>query len=449
MFKKIGLALIACALVVAAFGQKQPNIIIILSDDAGYADFSFQSDRLIPTPHIDRIANEGAKFTNAYVSASVCSPSRAGLLTGINQPQFGHVSNYIKGVKYSIEQGQYGIPHNVKILPEYLKPLGYATAAFGKWHEGFATEFQPQNRGFDHFWGFLWGSNNYNPGTAKDVMENNQTVDPATIPYMTDAITNEALSFLSKNDKKPFFLYVAYNAVHSPMQAKPEHLKMFQDKFPDDKKRATLAAMTYSLDENVGKILSHLEKTKQLEHTIIFFLNDNGGSDHIAASNFPLRGFKGSLYEGGIRVPFAVRWPGQIKAQTVCNTTVSSLDILPSIMDAVGLQKHNVEGVSVLESVLHPQSYDSRTLRWKTGQRSGAIRTGNWKLIVNEDKEELYDLGADPSEKQNLLTSQPKVYKALKANYEQWFSSLPPAYFYPVSGSSAWKTAVSPNETRP
>ncbi|AWW31598.1 hypothetical protein DN752_16525 [Echinicola strongylocentroti] len=424
--------------ITGSIAQEKPNIIVIVSDDAGYADFSFQSDKLTATPNIDRIAHEGAKFTNAYVTASVCSPSRAGLLSGINQPEFGHIYNYIKGVTYSIDQDEYGLPHNVKMIGEYLQPLGYATAAFGKWHEGFAEEFQPQQKGFDHFWGFLWGSNHYHTGKAIDVIDNGRPVDAATIPYMTDAITDEALKFASKNSEKPFFLYMAYNAVHSPLEAKPEHVEMFKGTFPGDPKRDILAAMTYSLDENIGKVFDQLDTMGELENTIIFFINDNGGSKHISANNSPLKGYKGQLYEGGIRVPFAVRWPGKINRETVCHSITSSLDILPSILDAVGYSKRNLEGKSVLELINKPQEQDHRELYWHTSQYNGAVRSGQWKLIVNKGNHELYNLDQDLAEEDDLLESNPQQYQKMKEKYDQWLAQLPHPYFVPTSGKNAW-----------
>lgn len=424
------------ALVVA---QERPNIIVIVSDDAGYADFSFQSTKLTTTPNIDRIAQEGAKFTNAYVTASVCSPSRAGLLSGTNQPEFDHIYNYIKGVEYSIQQHEYGIPHNIKTIGEYLQPLGYATAAFGKWHEGFAEEFQPEQKGFDHFWGFLWGANHYHTGKAIDVIDDGKPVDPTTIPYMTDAITDEALSFASAHEEDPFFLYIAYNAVHSPLEAKPEHIALYEGKFPDDPKREILAAMTHSLDENVGKIFNRLEAMGELDNTIIFFINDNGGSKHISADNSPLKGYKGQLYEGGIRVPFAVRWPGKIKGKTVCHSITSSLDILPSILDAVGYTARNLEGQSVLELIHNPQNFEHRELFWHTSQYGGAIRAGQWKLIIDQNGHELYHLGNDIGESNNLKETQPAEYQKLKGKYEQWLAQLPHPYFVPITGKNAWK----------
>ncbi|WP_168196245.1 sulfatase-like hydrolase/transferase [Echinicola soli] len=423
-----------------SLAQEKPNIIVIVSDDAGYADFSFQSDKFISTSNIDRIANEGAKFTNAYVTASVCSPSRAGLLSGINQPEFGHIYNYIKGITYSIDQDEYGLPHNVKLVGEYLQPLGYSTAAFGKWHEGFAEEFQPQQKGFDHFWGFLWGSNHYHTGKAIDVIDDGKPVDPATIPYMTDAITDEALDFATNNRENPFFLYISYNAVHSPLEAKPEHVEMFKGKFPEDPKREILAAMAYSLDENVGKIFDQLQAMDELDNTIIFFINDNGGSKHISANNSPLKGYKGQLYEGGIRVPFAVRWPGKINSGTVCHSITSSLDILPSILDAVGYSKRNLEGKSVLELINKPQEHEHRELYWHTSQYKGAIRTGQWKLIVNKDSHELYNLDQDLAEENNLLKSNPGKHLEMNEKYNQWLAQLPHPYFVPTSGNNAWES---------
>lgn len=271
--------------------QKQankPNILLLLTDDAGYADFSFMTNRLVPTPNIDRIAKQGVKFTNAYVTGAVCSPSRAGLLTGINQAEFGHTFNYIQGVKYNIEQKDFGIALDKKLVGNYLKPLGYTSGIVGKWHEGFSEAYQPNQRGFDYFWGFLWGSSPYYTGKAKLVLEDGVHIEADSIPYMTDAIGNKAVDFINHHQSDPFFLYVSFNAPHTPMQAKPEYLEKTIDKFPV-KGRAINAAMTMSIDENVGKIIETLRRNGQLDNTLIVFANDNGGQIEASfADNYPL-----------------------------------------------------------------------------------------------------------------------------------------------------------------
>jgi arylsulfatase A-like enzyme len=419
-----------------AGAQNRPNIVLIISDDAGYADFGFQSNRFITTPHIDRIAAEGVKFTDAYVTAAVCAPSRAGLLTGINQPEFGNVGNFIKGVKYNIPKEDYGIPQQVKLIGDYLHPLGYKNGLIGKWHQGFSKPYHPNSRGFDYFWGFLWGSSNYFPGRAMEVEENGTPVSASSIPYMTDAIGDHALEFISKQQKNPFFLMVSFNAVHTPLQAKKEDIDQYRKQFPDSIKLKN-AAMTHSMDHNVGRIFEQLEKLKLLDNTVIMFINDNGGqTETIHADNFPLRGMKGDAYEGGIRVPMAVRWPKKIKAGTISNSIVSALDLLPTMLAASGqklsaypqLRGKNLADVAAQTS---SQKNSERTLYWLLGKGKGALRQGDWKMVFLPGKRpELFNLKSDVGETNNLYEVQAKMGKELLEKYEKWLAGLPPERYH-------------------
>lgn len=418
----------------------KPNIILILSDDAGYADFGFQSDRFIATPNIDRIAREGVKFTDAYVTAAVCAPSRAGLLTGIYQAEFGNVGNFVKGVKYTIPKEDYGIPQNIKLIGDYLHPLGYTNGLIGKWHEGFSKPYHPNSRGFDYFWGFLWGSSNYFPGTAVEVEENGKPVDAQSIPYMTDAIGDHAVEFIEKQQNQPFFLYVSFNAVHTPLQAKKEDIEPYQSKFSDPIKLKN-AAMTHSLDQNVGRIFAQLEKLDLLENTIIIFLNDNGGQKTtLHADNYPLRGMKSDPYEGGIRVPMAMRWPAKIKAGKVCESIVSSLDILPTLLaEAGGKTSSALKGKNLIEMARSKARVtDTRTLYWKLAEGRGAIRQGDWKLVFNPGKApELYNVKKDIGETSDLHNSELKKAESLSARYDDWLGTLPPERFKPIKTTEA------------
>ena len=442
-----GLAIISvCWLTLSLKAPRRPNVVLILSDDAGYADFGFQSNRFIATPNIDRIAREGVKFTDAYVTAAVCAPSRAGLLTGINQAEFGNVGNFIKGVKYTIPKEEYGIPKPIKLLGDYLHPLGYTTGLIGKWHEGFSKPYHPNTRGFDYFWGFLWGSSNYFPGTAVEVEENGQPVNASTIPYMTDAIGDHAIDFISRQQQDqasnhPFFLYVSFNAVHTPLQAKKEDLETYQPQFSDPIKLKN-AAMTHSLDENVGRIFAQLEKQSLLENTIIIFLNDNGGQKTtLHADNFPLRGMKSDPYEGGIRVPMAMRWPTKIKGGTSCPSIVSSLDILPTLLAEAGVKPSSrLRGTSLIETArtAPTQLKQDRTLYWKLGPGKGAIRRGDWKLVFNPGQPpELYNLQRDIRETTNLYKTESKISAALLATYTTWLTKLPPERYSPIQTKEA------------
>jgi arylsulfatase A-like enzyme len=418
-----------------AQGAAKPNIILILTDDAGYADFGFQSNRLIPTPHIDRIAREGVAFSNAYMTGAVCSPSRAGLLTGVNQAEFGHVYNFIKGVEYTIPVDSFGLPVSQRLVGQYLQPLGYTTGIVGKWHEGFAKRFYPNQRGFDYFWGFLWGSNGYFTGSAKQVEENTHPVAADSIPYMTDAIGNASLAFIRKHAREPFFLYVSFNAPHTPMQAKPEVLEKFRGRFASEG-RSINAAMTYSIDENVGKILDQLDSLHLLDNTLILFTNDNGGQvTHSFADNYPLRGMKGDVYEGGIRVPMALMWLRAVKAGSVCATPVSSLDFLPTFLTAAGEDPHRyprLEGMDLI-SLVRKRVDSPRPFYWYVGLDRGAMRLGDYKLICNPGtRPELYNLKTDIGETVDLYGREPGTEARLEALYRQWKSNLPAPGWIPV-----------------
>jgi len=442
MYKLKNIAVILLAMfsiTSAANGQgkaKKPNIVFILADDAGYADFSFQSNRLIPTPNIDKIAAGGVKFSNAYVTGAVCGPSRAGILTGLNQATFGQVYNFIQKSEYSLPLDSLGLPVSQKLIGDYLKPLGYSTGIIGKWHEGFAQRFHPNSRGFDHFWGFLWGSSPYNPGQATLVQENNKPVPAASIPYMTDAIGNESISFIERQAHQPFFLYVSFNAPHTPMQAKQELLKKYEGKFTP-KGRALNAAMTESLDENVGRILQKLEDLKLLDNTIVVFTNDNGGQTvNSFADNFPLRGRKGEVYEGGIRVPMAIMWKGKIKPGSNCDIPVTTLDLMPAFINAAGDKASRykaLQGTDIIKlssAASHPVG---RPLFWYIGKDRGAIRQGNWKMVFGSDQApELYDLSKDISESTDLAAQRKDIAGKLSALYTNWKVRLPQPVWVPL-----------------
>lgn len=425
---------------VSSNAQQKPNIILILSDDAGYADFSFQSDRFIATPNIDRIAKEGAHFTNAYVTAAVCAPSRAGLLTGINQAEFGNVGNFVQGVKYNIPKDSFGIPRPVKLVGDYLKPLGYRTGIIGKWHEGFSKDYHPNQRGFDYFWGFLWGSSNYTTGKATMVEENGKPVDPNSIPYMTDAITDRAINFINEEKEAPFFLYVSYNAVHTPLQAKQEDVDKFKEKYGDDRKRLMNAAMTHNLDQNVGRILGELEKLGLLKNTMVIFANDNGGQETtLHADNYPLRGMKGDIWEGGIRVPMAVRWEGHIRSDSEIGVPVSSLDFIPTFLAAAGIDPKSspqLKGLNLVKlsaDAKYAAAQKNRVLYWKLGKDKGAIRRGDWKLVYEPGKmPALVNLKEDIGEEKEFSGTQKKIVSELSGLYKKWLATLPPERFYPV-----------------
>ena len=374
-----------------------PNIIVMLIDDAGYADFDFMAPGDLQTPNIDRLANQGMIFTDAHVSASVCGPSRAGLLTGKYQQRFGYECNPpATGV---------GLPGAEVTLAEALKERGYKTAAIGKWHLGDLPGMVPTAQGFDYTYTFLAGHRQYfpsdrddAPGSRKRIIENGKHV--TFEGYLTDVLGEKAADFIQAHGENPFFLYWAPNAVHTPMQATEEDLARFENH-----PRQALAAMTWSLDRAVGKITQKLEEEGLLENTLIFFLSDNGGATNNQSSNGPLNGFKGNEFEGGHRVAFFVHWPGTIVKPSRFPGLTSSLDIYATSLEVSGVQElpSGMDGVSLLPFLKgEKQGHPHEKLFWRKDHMA-AVRVFNHKLIrVDSLGHRLYDLENDLGERNDL-----------------------------------------------
>ncbi|MBL4560912.1 MAG: sulfatase-like hydrolase/transferase [Labilibaculum sp.] len=417
--------------------QIKPNVIVILTDDQGYADVGFNGCKDIPTPNIDRIANNGVKFSNGYVTYAVCGPSRAGIITGRYQDRFGFGRNPLLAPQDTTQ----GLPLSEEMLAKTLSRSGYTSTALGKWHLGGHKSQYPLKRGFDEFYGFLSGGHQYFPEkwTLNDVTEIKTQFDGYNTrlmrdngrvyekEYITDALSREAVSFIERKAGAPFFIYLAYNAPHAPLQATKKYLDRFTH--IKDKKRKTYAAMVSAVDDGVGLVLDKLEELGISENTIVFFLSDNGGPEqHNASDNGVLREGKSSLYEGGIHVPFAVQWPGQIPAGKVYEYPVSSLDIFATAAElAKATPKNKLDGVNLVpylkgEKTGAPHS----ALFWrKFDQKFYAVRSGNNKLIrYKSDTDEIYNLEKDISETQVLDLNDENHYSDLKASYKAWESEL-------------------------
>lgn len=322
--------------------DSKPNIIVIIIDDAGYNDFGFQGSAWFKTPNIDKLVDDGTKLNQAYVSNSVCAPSRAGLITGRYQNRFGFEYNLVTYITTPGEEDeQDGLDTNEKTIADYLKTLGYSTAAIGKWHLGSRDKHHPLNRGFDYFYGLLGGSRSFyaQQGIPDDQkLMRNWEFDDMTEGYATDVLTDDAIVWMEDqiDNDTPFFTYLSYTAVHSPYQAKSEDLAEFATS-PGTDKRKKVAAMTYNLDTNIGKLVTSLKNKNAYDNTLIFFVNDNGGPNAgTYTSNYPLRGQKSNQYEGGLRVPMAMVWKDKIPAKTEYNQQVITLDILPTAVKAAG-----------------------------------------------------------------------------------------------------------------
>ena len=440
----VWLAVLVTPASVAAMGgeddvnhEPKPNIVVLFADDAGYADFGFQpnvsEDMAGLTPHIDRLAAAGARLTNAYMSGAVCSPSRAGLLTGRYQGRFGHENNIPPGFMRE------GLPLTETLMPDRLGDLGYHSGLVGKWHLGYPDRYQPNDRGFDWFYGCLQGSRSYFPMDAQQAERNEHRVflenktPTAEGGYTTDRIGDAACRFIRDNRQRPFFLFVSFTAPHGPLQPKPDDLLLDELKSIEPARRQKYAGLVKSLDDNVGKILSALDDTGLSQQTIVVFTNDNGGQTQTGANNDPLRGRKGMMYEGGIRVPWVVRWPGVVDAGTVVDDPVISLDLLPTFVAAAGGEVDKqwaLDGVDLgprLSGAL--ARMPERTLFWRKNGSQGdiACRRGDWKVVHRRSdslRPELYDLSSDLSESTDAADQEPEVVEGLLAEIRQWESEL-------------------------
>jgi len=401
-----------------------PNIILIFADDAGYADFGFNGSQLIKTPNIDGIATNGIKFSKAYVSGPVCSPSRAGLLTGRYQQRFGHEYN-IGGNFTNTDPDSIGLAIGEKTIADYLKEEGYRTGIVGKWHLGEKSHFHPNNRGFDEFFGMLGGGSPYHSGKANKILRNAEQVESVSLPYLTDAFGDEAVKFIQRNAKQPFFLYLSFYAPHTPMHARPDYLQEALPLF-ETEKRAVNAAMTRSLDENVGKVLEQLKNLGLTENTLVIFTNDNGGAmPYNASNNDPFSGTKGTFLEGGIHVPLVAQWPQKLSSGSVYDKPIITLDLLPTALAAAGkTMPNNLDGVNLWPFLEGVDSTPHEQLFWRLGHH-GAVLQDPWKLIWFDDAPpRLHNLSIDIAEQTDLSQDKPELTKALLGAFQKWESEL-------------------------
>ncbi len=402
----------------------KPNVVILFSDDAGYNEFSLHGAELFPTPRINSIAANGIRFTNGYVSGTVCSPSRAGLLTGRYQNRFGHEFN-IPPV-YSETNG---LPLEETTIADVMQNAGYRTIALGKWHLGYAPKFHPMERGFTDFYGFLQGARSYfpleKPTRLNQLLRDREPVRPEKFEYMTDELAHAAAEYIADSKDQPFFMYVAFNAIHTPNHVLQSDL----DQVGSDSRKAKHRAMTIALDRAVGVVLDELEKQEIADNTIVIFLNDNGGAT--GHDNTPLRGKKGSAWEGGIRVPFVMQWPDRLPKGKVIDEPVVALDIFPTAMAAAGVSETSgkpLDGVDLIPFLTgESKTPPHKTLFWKSGS-NWAVRDGNWKLVVasgGSGQPELYDLQKDPEEQENLASKYPDTARSMHEMYRSWKTNFP------------------------
>jgi arylsulfatase A-like enzyme len=402
----------------------KPNIIIILADDLGYAGLGCQGSTDIPTPNIDSIALNGVRFTDGYVTFPVCSPSRAGLMSGRYQQRFGFEAN--SGPEaYAAEN--FGLPRSELTLAEKLKGAGYVTGMAGKWHIGFKEGLRPPERGFDSFFGFLAGANNYLAEHRKrgEILRGTEPVDEKE--YLTAAFARETVDFIRANKERPFFFYLAFNAVHSPLEAEKEYEARFAH--ITDPKRRTYAAMTAAMDDAVGRVLAALRENGLESNTLIFFLSDNGGpTEQTTSSNAPLRGYKGQLFEGGIRIPFLAQWKGRLPAGTVYTRPVISLDIHATATALAGIPpsaEKPLDGVNLMPFLTSDNAGQPHDILLWRDKGKKAVRMGDWKLVQERTGgPQLYNLRDDIGETRDLAQADPERFKELSSAWDDWNRQL-------------------------
>jgi len=414
-------------LAAASLFAAQPNILLIVADDMGYADAGFNGCRDIPTPNMDALAKSGIRFTSGYVTGPYCSPTRAGLMTGRYQTRFGH--------EFNPSGGKEGLPLTEQTLADRLRSAGYMTGLVGKWHLGTDPSMHPQQRGFTEFFGFLGGAHDY--FKPEGILRG--TTQVSELDYTTDAFGREAVSFIERNKGRPWFLYLSFNAVHTPMQATDDRLARFSN--ITDPRRHTYAAMMLAMDEAVGRVRQKLAETGLEKTTLVMFISDNGGPTMQGVTvngsrNDPLRGSKRTTLEGGIRVPFAVSWPGHLKPGTF-DSPVIQLDLHSTALAAAGVQirpEWKLDGVNLLPFLSAEKTgapHDA--LYWRFGQQM-AIRMGNYKLVRydrNVDTHtgkagqgvtdvKLYNLANDIGETKDLAAVMPDKVKELQSKWDVW-----------------------------
>ena len=403
-----------------------PNVLVILVDDLGYRDLSCMGCEDFETPNLDALAASGVRLTQGYVSHPYCSPSRAGLLTGRHQQRFGHEHN----PRYDEGDRETGTDVDEAMLPALLEGTGYRTGIIGKWHVGAGEPFRPLARGFDEFFGFLGGGHHYFLADGKDeyrgpLWRGSAPTEEKPV-YLTDDLTDEAAAFIERSADQPFFLLLSYNAPHSPDHVTDEYLEpLAHIEHPGRRRYAGLVA---AVDAGVGRLVDALEEHDLRQDTLVVFLSDNGGRRNVS-DNRPLRGNKGWLHEGGLRVPFLWSWPGHLPAGRVYGEPMSALDILPTVLARAGVPSPgDLDGVDVLPHLAGERDGPPHdALHWRVcGGEGWAVRRGSWKVVqdIAMARPELYDLALDPGENHDLATEHPEVLAELVELHQQWDRTL-------------------------
>lgn len=464
-FARTGIALSLCCFtlaVVPAAGSnsapRPPNIVLVVADDLGWADLACYGADVHETPHLDRFAAGALRFTHAYSAAPVCTPTRASIMTG-KHPARLHMTIWYEASQNPPRDRPLlppktvgNLPHSETTLAEVLQEAGYLTAHVGKWHLGDAAHY-PQTHGFDiNVGGTFWGAppTYFFPyrGTWSNTDEFRYVPDlewgePGE--YLTDRLTDEAIRIIRRAGQRPFFLHLAYHTVHTPIEARPEDAERFRRRITPDMRHqnATYAAMVYSLDENVGRLLAALDALDIADETLVVFISDNGGfinphRGQVVTDNHPLRSGKGSLYDGGLRVPLIIRSPGQTPAGAVCEEPVVSTDLYPTVLAVAGLEgdaehNRNLDGLDLAPLLADPTSQLPRDALYfhyphyyPTTTPVSAIRAGRWKLLeyLEDGRVELYDLDDDPGETRDLAAQRAEQADALRQRLDAWRTEI-------------------------
>ncbi|MBD3674673.1 MAG: sulfatase [Planctomycetaceae bacterium] len=443
---------------------EKPNFLIFLVDDMGWVDPECYGSPFHETPNINRLAEQGMKFTDAYAACPVCSPTRASIVTG-KYPATLNLTDFIPGhwrpwEKLVVPEMNRNLPLQEQTFAELLKPAGYVSGSFGKWHLGDA-QHNPGQQGFDEF--TVTGGRHFAPRF--------RTTPPEEIPagtYLADYLTDKAEDFLERHQDEPFVLYLPHYAVHIPLEAKEELVAKYEQKPKTDPRRVnnpTYAAMVEHIDRSLGRIMNKLDELALSENTVLIFFSDNGGlyqrfdkQGEPVMVNLPLRDEKGSLYEGGIRVPLIVRWPGKVNAGTVCHTPVSSVDFVPTMLDLAGIDSPDVrfDGTSLVPLLTGEGPLDRDGIYWHYPHYhhttpAGAVRAGDWKLIeyFDDGRTELYNLKTDLSETENLVERHPDKANQLLQQLRSWRTSInakmpTPNPEYDPAKADQWKRRPRP-----
>ena len=464
--QKLGLSATLLGLLFTSItaADERPNILLILTDDLGYADVGFNGGKDVKTPNLDELAANGMIFSEAYTPHPFCGPSRAGLMTGRYPHKIGAQFNLPS------EGSNLGVPRSEVFISKLLQDVGYFTGAIGKWHLGEAPEFHPNERGFDDFYGFLGGGHKYHPEEFKRIyeaqvaagnthiweylkpLEKNGTEVEET-EYVTDGLSREAVNFVREaaGREEPFFLYLAYNAPHTPLEAKEEDLALFLG--IEDEKRRTYAAMVYALDRGVGKIVDALRETGQLGSTLIIFLSDNGGRLDRGGNNFPLRAGKGSVHEGGYRSPMFMHWPVRLNEGSRFEHPVMALDFYPMFAGLAGAvipADRKLDGRDIWQDIEAGQDPHQGeflyTLRHRRGFSDAAVRRDEWKAVrVGNQPWKLFNIEEDLGEHRNLSAQHPAVLANMVREMERWsWDNTEPRWFHTLKEGVEWREHAMP-----